>query len=88
LVQYTNSMHENLQFNPTQESNDYIDCLDLTIIRGTFHLEIDIYRKPMTTDTTIHFLSNHPNEYKSAAYRYYIERMLSLLLNVERQKRE
>jgi len=24
LVQYTNSMHESLQFNPTQESNDCI----------------------------------------------------------------
>ena len=87
LVQYTNSMHDNLQFNPTQESNDCINFLDLTIITRISHLETDIYQKP-TTDTTIHFLPNHPNEHKLAAYRYYIERMLNLPLNTEHQKRE
>ena len=81
-------MHNNLQFNPTQESNDCINFLDLTIIRRTSHLETDIYQKPATTDTTIHFSSIHPNEHKLAAYRYYIERMLNLPLNAERQKRE
>jgi len=55
LTRYTNSIHENMQFNPTQESNDSINFLDFTIVRGIFHLEIDIYRKPTTTDTTIHF---------------------------------
>ena len=88
LTQHANAMHENLQFNPTQESNGCINFLDLTIIRRTTHLEIDIYRKPTTTDTTIHFTSIHPNEHKLAAYRYYIERMLNLPLNPERQERE
>ena len=55
LVQDTNSMHDSLQFNPTQDSNDCINFLDLTIIRRISHLETDIYRKPTTTDTTIHF---------------------------------
>jgi len=81
-------MHNNLQSNPTQESNGRINCLDLTIIRSTSHLEIDIYRKPTTTDITIHFTSIHPNEHKLADYRYYIERMLNLPLNAECQKRE
>jgi len=84
----TNSMHNNLQFNPTQESNGHINFLDLTIIRRTSHLETDIYRKPTTTDTTTHFTSIHTNEHKLAAYRYYIERMLNLPLNSERQERE
>jgi len=57
LTQYTNTMHTNLQFNPTLESNGYINFLDLTIIRRSTHIEIDIYRKPTTTDTTIHFTS-------------------------------
>jgi len=70
-----------------QEANNCINFLNLTIIRKTSHLEIDIYRKP-TTYTTIHFASLHPNEHKLAAYRYYIERMLSLPLNAERQQRE
>jgi hypothetical protein len=81
-------MHNNQQFNPTQEPNGHINFLDLTIRRRTSHLEIDIYRKPKTTDATIHSTSIHPNEHKLAAYRYCIERMLNLPLNSERQKRE
>jgi len=46
------------------------------------------YRKPIATDTTIHFTSTHPNEHKLAAHRYYIERMLNLPLKAEHQKRE
>jgi hypothetical protein len=76
LTQYTNTMHTNLQFNPTLKSNGYINFLDLTIIRRSTHIEIDIYQKPTTTDTTIHFTSIHPKEHKLAAYRYHIKRML------------
>jgi len=32
--------------------------------------EIYIYRKPTTTDTTIHFTSTHPNEHKLAGVSY------------------
>ena len=81
-------MRDSLQFNPTQESNDCVNFLDLTIIRRISNLEINFYRKPTTADTTIHFLSIHPNEHKLAAYRYYFERMLNLPLNAECQKRE
>jgi len=81
-------MHNNLQFNPTQESNGRINFLDLIIIRRPSHLENDIYQKPITTETTIHFTSIHPTEHKLAAYRYYIERTLTLPLNAECQKRE
>ena len=87
LTQYTNTMHTNLQFNPTP-TNGYINFLDLTIIRRSTHIEIDIYQKPTTTDTAIHFKSIHPNEHKFAAYRYYIERMLNLPLKTVQQKRE
>jgi len=31
---------------------------------------------PTTTDTTIHYLSNHTTEHKLAAYRYYIENVV------------
>ena len=87
LAQYTNTMHANLQFNPTLESNGYINFLDLTIIRRNTHLEIVIYRKPTTTDTAIHSTSIHPNEHNMAAYRYHIERMLNLPLKTVQQKR-
>ena len=76
------------KFNPTLESNGYINFLDLTIIRSSTHIEIDIHRKPSTTDTTIHFTSIHPNEHKLAAYRCHIERMLNLPLKTVQQERE
>jgi len=51
-------------------------------------MEIDIYKKPTTTDTTIKYLSNHPMEHKLAAYRYHINRMFSLPLTKEREINE
>jgi len=37
LTQYTNSVHNNLQFNSTQESKGCINILDLTFIKRTSH---------------------------------------------------
>jgi len=88
IVQHANAMHSNLQLTPTLESNNQISFLDLLIIRKSHQLEIDVYRKPTTTDTTINYLSNHPMEHKLATYRYYIERMLNLPLDCTRQLRE
>jgi len=54
---YINIVHNCLQLNPTHENNTQINFLDLCIIRKTNKLEIDIYRKPTTTDITINYLS-------------------------------
>jgi len=54
----------------------------------SWKLEIDIHRKPATTDTTINFLSKHPTEHKTAAFRYHINTMLSLPLKEERRQTE
>jgi hypothetical protein len=88
LTQDTNKMHTNLQFNPTLESNGYINFLNLTIIRSSLRIETDIYQKPTTTDTTMHFTSIHTNEHKLAVYRYHVERMFNLPLKTVQQKRE
>ena len=88
ITQYIGSIHHSLQFNLTLESYDRINFLDLSIIRKTPKLEIDIFRKPTTTNTTIHYLSNHPIEHKLAAYRYYIERMFNLPHNNDQQRSE
>ena len=37
------------------------------------------------TDTTINYTSNHPTEHKMAAYRYLINRMISLPLSTEKR---
>jgi hypothetical protein len=47
-----------------------------------------MYRKTTTTDTTIKFLSNHPPEHKLAAYRFLINRMLTLPIPKEQHREE
>jgi len=47
-----------------------------------------VFRKSTTTDTTIHYLSNHPQEHKLAAYRFLINRMHNLPLNKNRREHE
>jgi len=88
IAQYSNSIHRNLQLNPTLEANDRDNFLDLSIIWKTSKLETDIFCKTTTNDTTISYLSNHPSEQKLAAYRYYIERMFNLSLNNDRLHNE
>ena len=88
ILQYINMIHSNVQLIPTQETNDNVSFLDLSISRKLICLARDIYRKPTTTDTTINFLSNHPLEHTLAAYRFLIRRMLTLPLNKERPQEE
>jgi len=88
ITQYANTIHNSLQINLTPENGGQINFLDPTITRKTASLEIEIFRKPTTTNTTLNYLSNHPLENKLAAYRYYIKRMFSLLLNKENQLKE
>jgi len=45
-----------------------------------FYKYHNIYRKETSTDTVIHYLSNHPIEQKLDAFRYYINRLLNLPL--------
>ena len=66
------------EFKITEETNNSIKYLDMTIIRSTKGMEIDIYRKPTSTNITIQHTSNHPQDHKDAAYRYYINRMIKL----------
>jgi len=85
---YINNIHNNLKLNPTYGEQDSIDYLDLTISRKHKILEVDIYKKPTTTDTTINFMSNHPIEQKMAAYRFYITRMHSIPLEPNIKQKE
>ena len=81
ILTYTNSIDKNLQLISNPETDDQVNFLDLLISRKPRNLEIDIFRKPTTTNTTINFFSIHPMEHKMAAYRFHLERMYSLPLN-------
>jgi hypothetical protein len=69
---YINHIHDNIKLDPKYETHNSINYLDLTITRRQTNLEIDIYRKPITTDATINFHSNHPIEHKMAELRFHI----------------
>ena len=75
---YINKIHSNIKLNPTYEEHNSIAFLELTITCRHARLEVDIYRKPTTTDKTINFLSKYPIEQKMAAFRFHITRMHSL----------
>jgi len=85
---YINNIHSNIKLNPTYEQHRSIDFLDLTITRKHKQLEVDIYRKPTCTDTTINFFSNHPIEQKMAAFRFRITQMHSLPLDPDKKRKE
>jgi len=80
IQHYMDTIHGNIKLNPTHETNDKVNFLDLSITRKPTSLELDIYCKRTVTDNTIIFLSNHPLEHKLLAYRFFIDRMLSLPL--------
>ena len=44
-------------------------------------LKFNIYRKPTTTDTTIHADSHHPYSQKMVAYNSFIHRLLTIPLD-------
>ena len=82
-----NQTHKNTRLNPTYENNGQINFVGLLLIRKPTKTEIDIFRKPTTTDTTISFFSNRPMQNKIAAFRHYITRMHSLPLTPKREQK-
>jgi len=55
-----------------------INFLDLTISLDGGGYTYGIYRKPTTTDITVHGSSFCPLPHKLAAYHYYINRLVSI----------
>jgi hypothetical protein len=72
-----NSIVENLEFKITEESNNSINYLDITINRSTNGIDISV-KKTTSTDITIQHTSNHPQDHKNATQRYYINRKITL----------
>ncbi|GFG31147.1 hypothetical protein Cfor_10730 [Coptotermes formosanus] len=68
ILSYMNSIHKHLISKLTNEENETISFLDLPITRNQDELNINIFQKPTTTDTTIHYKSNHLMENKLAMY--------------------
>jgi hypothetical protein len=73
-----NMIHPLLHFTPTNDFENVITYLDLTIHWLNHTLQLGVYHKPTQIFATIHYISNHPTQHKLAAYRYHINWMLSL----------
>jgi hypothetical protein len=86
ILNEVNNIDKHLQFKLTSEEHNSINYLDLMIYQNNTNLEIGIFRKPTSTDTTIHFRSNHPLEHKLAAFNYYINRMITLPITIQQQE--
>jgi len=88
ILHEINKIDKNLQFKmPTEESNT-INYVYITIHRSKNDMDISIYRKTTCTDTTIQFSTNHPHDHKIAAFRYYINRMITLPITEKSEKEE
>jgi hypothetical protein len=82
---YINQIHTDIKLIPTYENNGCISFLDLLIIRKPSNIDIDIFRKPTTRHKNFNLFSDHPIEYKVAAFRYHITGKHSLPPTPERK---
>jgi hypothetical protein len=78
ITSFMNNINEQLDFKATREINKSVNYLDLTTNRSINIIEININRKPTNADITIQHTSNHPRDYKLAAFTYYRNRMITL----------
>jgi len=83
-----NNTDEHLEFKISREENETINYLDLSINRKTNNVNLNIYRKPTYIDMAIHFSSNHPYDHKLAAFKYYINRMITMPITQQAEKQE
>jgi hypothetical protein len=88
ITNVMNGINEQLEFKATEEINNSINYLDLTINRNINKIELDIYRTPTNADITIQYTSNHPQDHKQAAFTFYINRMLTLPVTDQAKRKE
>lgn len=83
LCKYVNGLTPKLKFTLETECTGTLNFLDLTIKKKDNKLQFSIYRKPTTTDHTIHATSYHSQSVKMSAYNSLVHRLLSVPLSVE-----
>jgi hypothetical protein len=83
-----NNIHADIQYTKEDEINNTINFLDVTIHRTEKKLTYNIYRKPTTTDTMIHYTSCHPKQHKLSGIQYLTNRLHTYPLNENAKKKE
>ena len=75
---YLNGINKNIQFTLEIEENNKINFLELTVYKAQNEFKLKIFRKPTTTDITIHATSHHPISQKMAAYNSFVHKLLTI----------
>jgi hypothetical protein len=88
IMNHMSNIDKHLEFKLSEEENNTINYLDLSIHRNTKSIDLGIYTKPTHIDVTIQFSSNHPLEHKLAAFNFYINRMLTLPITKQAKQQE
>jgi hypothetical protein len=83
MKKYMNSINNQIRFTLETEDNNCLNFLDLTLIKQKDCFKFNIYRKPTTTNITIHADSYHPWSQKMAAYNAFVHRLLNIPLDKE-----
>jgi len=87
MLEDFNNFIPTIKFTLEKEQNNKINFLDITITKNHDGLSFEIYRKPTATDSIISNDSCHHRENKTAAIRYYCNRLKTYKLTPEsRQK--
>jgi hypothetical protein len=88
IMSHMNNTDKHLEFKLSEEENNSINYLDLSIHRNINSINLGIYRKPTHTDVTLQFSSNHPLKHKLAALNFYINRILTLPITKQAKQQE
>lgn len=78
---FINNIHNSINFTFEKSRDDGLPFLDLIINIHNSKLNFNIFRKPTHTDNVIPFHSNHPIQYKLAAFNSFIDRLIKVPLS-------
>jgi hypothetical protein len=88
ITSYMNNKHKHLDCKPTAEKNKNINLSRPIHTQRQQQPPNKDLQKTHAAHTTIHFTSNHPLEYKLAAYNFYTNRMLSTPITEQARQQE
>jgi hypothetical protein len=88
ILNHANSIDKHLQFKLSTEENKLVNYLDFSIYINNNNIDLGIHRKTTSTDTIIHFSSNHSFEHKLAAFNYYMNRISTLPITDQSKQQE
>jgi hypothetical protein len=88
IINLINKVEEHLEFKASEEENNTIHYLVLSLSRNTYGLVLNIYINSTYIDFTVIFTSNHPHNQKLAAFIFRINRMINMTIKNAMVKHE